>query len=102
VCRIRTQGNTDLIRTQHVLIEDLSGDFVNQRVGDPRTIMTVGDFPKLVCTDLVHCDLVCFFVAFDGNLSGHSTNGGDLASETHRQNFSSIFGFQALLVASLN
>jgi len=85
-----------------VLIEDLAGDFVNQRVGDPRTIMTAGDFPELVCTDLVHCDLIRFFVAFDGNLSGHSTNGGDLASETPRQNFLGIFGFQALLVTSLN
>ena len=78
----RTKGITDLIGTQHVVIEDLTGDLVDERVGNPGTVMTVGDFPELVCSDLIHRDLVCFFVALDGNLGGHSTNCGDLASET--------------------
>jgi hypothetical protein len=63
-----------------VLIEDLTGDFVNKRVGDPGTVMTVGNFPKLVCANLIHRDLVCFFITLDGNLGGHPTNCGDLAS----------------------
>ena len=75
-------AKTDLIGTQHVLIEDLTSDFVNKRVGDPSTVMAVGDFPKLVCTNLIHRDLVCFFITLDGDLGGHPTNCGDLASET--------------------
>jgi hypothetical protein len=71
-----------LIGTQHVLIEDLTGDFVNKRVGDPSTVMAIGDFPKLVCADLIHRDLVCFLITLDGNLGGHPTNCGNLASET--------------------
>jgi hypothetical protein len=70
-----------LIGTQHVLIEDLTGDFVNKRVGDPSTVMAAGDFPKLVCADLIHRDLICFFITLDGDLGGHPTNCGDLASE---------------------
>jgi len=65
-----------------VLIENLTGDFVDERVGDPSTVMAVGDFPKLVCADLIHRDLVCFFITLDRNLGGHPTNRGDLASET--------------------
>ena len=65
-----------------MLIEDLTGNFINQRVGDPSAIMTVGDFSKLVGADLIHRNLVCFFITLDRNLGGHPTNGGDLASET--------------------
>ena len=79
---IRSKVNTDLIGTHHVLIEDLTGNFVNQRVGDPSAIMTVGDFSKLVCADLIHRNLVCFFITLDRNLGGHPTNGGNLASKT--------------------
>ena len=65
-----------------MLIKDVTGDFVDERVGDPRAVMAVRDFPKLVCADLIHRDLVCFFITLDGNLGGHPTNCSDLASET--------------------
>lgn len=65
-----------------MLIENLTSDFVNERMGNPSTVMAVGDFPKLVSADLIHRDLVCFFISLDGNLGGHPTNCGDLASET--------------------
>lgn len=85
-----------------MLVKDLTGDFVNQRVGDPSTVMTVGDFSKLVCANLIHRNLVCFFITFDRNLSRHPTNSGDLASETLRKHFFGNSRLQALLVASLN
>ena len=78
----RSKANTDLIGTHHVLIKDFAGDFVNQRVGDPSAVMAVGDFSELICADLIHRDIVCFFITFDGNLGRHPTNSGDLASET--------------------
>ena len=79
---IRSKANTDLMGTHHVLIKDSPGDFVNQRMGDPSAVMAVGDFSELVCADLIHRDLVCFFITFNGNLGGHPANSGDLASET--------------------
>ena len=75
------KSTTYLIGTQHVLIEDLTGDFVNKRVGDPGAVMTVGNFPELVYADLIHRNLVCLFITLDGNLGRHPTNCGDLASE---------------------
>lgn len=65
-----------------MLIKDLTGDFVNKGVGDPSTVMAVGDFPKLVGADLIHRDLVCIFITLNRNLGRHPTNCGDLASET--------------------
>ena len=85
-----------------MLIKDLTGDLVNQRVCDPSAIMAVGDFSQLVFADLIHSDLICVFIPFDGNLGRHPPNGGDLASESRREYSFGIFDFQILLMTSLN
>ena len=77
---IHIKTDADLIGTHHVLIKDLTGNFVNQRMSNPGTIMAVGNFSKFVCADLVHRGLIGFFVSLDGNLSGHPADGRDLAS----------------------
>ncbi len=57
-----------------MLIENLVGNLVDQC--NPGPVMPIGDFSKLVRADLVHRNIVCLLVAFDGNLSRHPTNGG--------------------------
>jgi len=94
--------DTNLIGTHHVLIKNFTGDLVYQRVGDPSAIMAVGDFSKLIHADLIHGDLICFLVTFDGDLGGHSTNGSDLAPENNRQGYFDIFHLRGLLVTGLN
>lgn len=80
--RVHTRVNTDLIGTKHVLIKDLTGNVIDQRMGNPSAIMTVGDFSKLVRADLIHRDLICLLITFNRNLGGHPTDGSDLSSET--------------------
>src|SRR6266702_3795723 len=80
ILRTCTSEDTYLIGTQHMLIEDLMGNLVDQRMGNPGSVMPIGDFSKLVRADLVHRDFVCLLVVLDGNLSRHPTNGGHLAS----------------------
>ena len=99
---IHTKANTNLIGAHHVLVKDLTGDLVDQRVCNPSAIMTVGDFSELVFADLIHSDLICFFITFDRNLGRHPPNGGDLASESRREHVFGIFDFQDLLMTSLN
>lgn len=73
------ERRTDLVRTNHVLVEDLHRDLVDERVSDPSPVMSVRDFAILVGTDFGHSDLVGFLVALDGDLSGHSAHGRDFA-----------------------
>ena len=96
------EGDTNLIGTHHMLIKDVAGDLINQRVCDPSAIVAVGDFSEFVLAYFIHRDLICIFITLDGNLGRHPANGSDLASETRRQCLNGIFNFQSLLVASLN
>ena len=82
-----------MIGAQHVLIKDLTGNLVDQRVCNPSAIVAVGDFSELVLAYLIHRDLICLFITLDGNLGRHSPNGGDFASETHYLDFFGIFSF---------
>ena len=70
---------TNLIGSKHVIIEDLASDGINERVGDPCTIVSSSDLAKLVGANLVHGDFVGLGVVFDRNLSRHSAHGGDLS-----------------------
>lgn len=85
-----------MIGAQHVLIKDLTGNLVDQRVRNPSAIVAIGDFSELVLAYLIHRDLVCPFIALDGNLGRHSPNGGNFASEIRRLDFFGIFSFQRL------
>lgn len=67
-----------------MLIKDLAGNLVDQRVRNPSSIVAVSDFSELVLAYFIHRDLICFFITLDGNLGRHSPNGGNLASETGR------------------
>ena len=67
-------GRTNLVRAEHVLVEDLHSDPVDERVGNPSTIVTVRDLAELICADLVHGDLVRSRVVLNGDLGGHATH----------------------------
>ena len=77
--RTCTSQGTYLIGTQHILIENLVGDLVDQGMGNPCPVVPIGDFSQLIRADLVHRNIVCLLIALDGNLSGHPTNGSHLA-----------------------
>jgi hypothetical protein len=62
-----------------MLIENLVGDLVDEGMGNPGSVMPIGDFSQLICADFVHRNTVCFLIAPDGDLSGHPTNGSHLA-----------------------
>lgn len=86
-----------LIGTEHVFIEDICRDLVNERVCNPSsfaerlilllrngiittdTIMTGSHFAQLVSSNLVHCFLVRLFITLDRDLCRHSTHCRDLA-----------------------
>lgn len=70
-----------LIGTKHVLVKDFACNLVDERVGDPGTVVAIRDLAELVGTDLLHSYFVCFEVIFDRNLRRHSTHSGDFASE---------------------
>ncbi len=63
-----------------MVIENLVGDLVNQGMGNPCPVMSIGDLSQLIRADLVHGNVVCLLITLDGNLSGHPTNGSHLAS----------------------
>ena len=67
-------GRTNLVRAEHVLVEDLHSDPVDKRVGNPSTVVAVRDLTKLIRADLVHGDLVRSRVVLDGDLGGHATH----------------------------
>merc|ERR1712093_437126 len=69
-----------LVRSGHVLIEDLEGDLDEGRVGYPSSVVACLDLAQFVRTDLLHRRLVGLVVALDGNLRCHTTNGSNLAS----------------------
>lgn len=70
-----------LVRSEHILVEDFHGDLVDERVGDPSTIMAVCDLTELVVVDLLHGNLVGLGVILDGDLGRHTTHGRNLAPE---------------------
>ena len=63
-----------------MLVEDLGSNLVDERVSDPSTVVAVGDLTELVSADLGHGNLVGLGVVLDGDLSRHTTHGGNLAS----------------------
>ena len=66
-----------LVGAEHVLVEDLHCDLVNEGVRDPGAVMAVRHLTELVRADLVHGDLVRLGVVLDGNLSGHAAHSGN-------------------------
>ena len=71
---------TNLVRSEHVSIEDLASNGIDERVGNPCAVVSSSDFAELVSANLVHGDLVGLGIVLDRNLGRHSTHGGDLAS----------------------
>lgn len=57
-----------------MFVEDVHGDLVDERVGDPCAIMSSFDFTQLVCANFGHRNLVGLFVPLDGDLGGHATH----------------------------
>ena len=62
-----------------MLIENLVGNLVDEGMGNPGSVMPIGDFSQLIRADFVHRNIVCLLIALDGNLSGHPTNSSHLA-----------------------
>ncbi len=74
-----TTNESHLVGAKHVLVEDVHGNLVDQRVGNPCSVMSSGDFAQLISPDLLHSNLVGLGVIFDGNLSRHSTHSSNLS-----------------------
>jgi hypothetical protein len=68
----------DLVRTRHVLVEDLFSNRHQTRMRYPRAVVSGFHFPKLVLTYLVHRGLVRSGIIFDRDLRGHTTHSVDL------------------------
>ena len=62
-------------------IENFHSDSIEERVGNPGSVVAVLNFSELVDTDFIHCDLVSLDVILNGNLGRHSAHGGHLAPE---------------------
>lgn len=63
-----------------MLVEHTTSNGLNERVCNPCTIMSSRNFTELVSADLGHGDFVGLGVILDGDLSGHASHSGDLAS----------------------
>lgn len=79
-------GNLDLgpkvvvlVRSEHMFVEYLASDLVDERMGDPGSVVASGDFTQLVRSDLGHGNLVGLGVVLDGDLSGHAAHRSNLA-----------------------
>ena len=70
---------TYLVRAQHVRVEGLAGDLVNEGMGDPGAVVARKDFAQLVRLDLRHRLIVRLRVVLDGDLSSHSTHSSNFA-----------------------
>jgi hypothetical protein len=62
-----------------MLIENLVGNLVDEGMGNPGSVVPIGDFSQFISAYFVHRNIVCFLIALDGNLSGHPANGSHLA-----------------------
>ena len=73
-----------LVGSKHVIVKDFARNLVDKRVGDPCTIVSVGDFTVLVSADFPHSDFVRLGVVLDGDLGRHSTHSSDFTpTKTH-------------------
>lgn len=70
-------SSVDLVRSGHVLVEDLGGDDGKLGVSNPGTVVASGDLSELVLVDTLHGDLVGGGVVLDGDLSSHTSHGVD-------------------------
>ena len=73
---------TNLVGTEHVSVENLARDGVDEGVGNPGAVVAGGDFTKLVGADLGHRDFIGLGVVLDGDLSGHASHGSNLTPVT--------------------
>lgn len=71
---------TNLVRSDHSLVEFLESNLDQSRVGNPSTIVSSFNLSLLVSVNLSHRLVVGGFVVLDGNLSRHSSHGGDSTS----------------------
>jgi len=69
-------ADKDLVRGQHVLVENLHGTMGEIWVRNPRSIMTSLDFAEFVRFDFVHGGGVGRGVVLDWDLSSHTTLNG--------------------------
>ena len=74
-----------LVRAEHVLVEYVHGNLVDERVCNPGTIVARRHFAQLVRAHFGHGGLVGLFVAFDWNLCGHAAHSGHTPSTHPRQ-----------------
>src|SRR5438270_4429439 len=72
----------ELIEPRHVRVEDLSRDRHETGMGNPRSVVAVLHLAQLVGANAGERFLVCVGVTFDGDLSGHTTNGVRAATVT--------------------
>lgn len=63
--------DVELVRAEHLLIEDVHRDLDKRRMGDPRSVMTGSNLTDLVGLDLGHGGVIGLWVVLDGDLGGH-------------------------------
>ena len=76
---------THLVRSEHVFIEDLHRNLVNQRVRNPGTVVSSSDLAQLVGAHFGHGYLVRLGVILDRNLGRHSSHGCDFTPTNQNQ-----------------
>ena len=69
-----------LVGCGHVLVENLSRDGGERRVGDPGAVVAGGDLAQLVGIDTLHGAVIGGLVILNGDLGGHTAHGVDLAA----------------------
>lgn len=63
----------ELVRSRHVLVEDLGGNSSEGRVSNPGAVVASANLTQLVGADVLHGLLVEGRVVLDRDLSGHTT-----------------------------
>jgi len=69
-------ADKDLVRSQHVLVENLHGTMGEIRMGNPCAVMASLDFAELVRFDFVHGGRIGRRVVLDRDLSSHTALNG--------------------------
>lgn len=70
-------SSVDLVRSGHVLVENLGGDDGKLGVSNPGTVVAGGHLSELVLVDTLHGNLVGSSIVLDGDLSSHTAHGVD-------------------------
>ena len=73
----RDSEETDLVGTEHVFVEDLHCNLVDEGVRDPSTVVAIRDLAEFVRANLVHGDLIGLRIILDRDLRGHAAHCGN-------------------------